>query len=141
MKESEIVRILTRKLIPFIFLYGLYLVSFGHITPGGGFQGGVVLGSGIILLVISQGLERAGRLISIKGLGVSEALMLASLIIIGVFGIIFGKYFLSVLIAPTKGLLHPSVRMITLLDLIIGFKVGAGIAVIFYSLALAVEKR
>lgn len=46
-----------RMLIPFIQLFGLYVIAHGHHSPGGGFQGGVILGASIILLAISHDLR------------------------------------------------------------------------------------
>lgn len=54
-----IIRSTTRLLIPFIQIFALYVVAHGHHSPGGGFQGGVVLGASIILLAISQDLRSA----------------------------------------------------------------------------------
>ncbi len=48
-----------RYLIPFIQLFGLYVIAHGHTSPGGGFQGGVILGASIILLSISHDLRTA----------------------------------------------------------------------------------
>jgi multicomponent Na+:H+ antiporter subunit B len=48
-----------RYLIPFIQLYGLYVIAHGHTSPGGGFQGGVILGASIILLSVSHNLQTA----------------------------------------------------------------------------------
>jgi multicomponent Na+:H+ antiporter subunit B len=48
-----------RLLIPFIQLFALYVIAHGHHSPGGGFQGGVILGASIILLAISQDLRTA----------------------------------------------------------------------------------
>ena len=56
-KISPIVKIFTRKLFPFILLYGCYLISHGHLSPGGGFQGGVIFGSAIILLGLVEGVK------------------------------------------------------------------------------------
>ena len=68
---SEIVRTVTRWLSGFIILYGIYIVAYGHLTPGGGFPGGVILGCGYILLVIAYGKAQAERNL---GLGVAKAL-------------------------------------------------------------------
>ena len=62
MKESTIVDLVSRKLVPYILLFGLYLISYGHLSPGGGFQGGAVLSSGVLLLCLSRGV-RATRLL------------------------------------------------------------------------------
>jgi len=41
-------------LFPIITLYGIYVMSYGHLSPGGGFQGGVIVASGVLLLLISH---------------------------------------------------------------------------------------
>ncbi|MDQ7782521.1 MAG: MnhB domain-containing protein [Desulfomonilaceae bacterium] len=48
-----------RYMIPFIQLFGLYVIAHGHHSPGGGFQGGVILGAAIILLSVSHNLRTA----------------------------------------------------------------------------------
>ena len=47
---SLIIEMGVRIMIPFIQLFGLYVIAHGHLSPGGGFQGGVVLGAGILSL-------------------------------------------------------------------------------------------
>ncbi len=54
-----IIRSTSRLLIPFIQIFALYVVAHGHHSPGGGFQGGVVLGAAVILFAISQNLRVA----------------------------------------------------------------------------------
>ena len=62
-KQSDdvIVKTLSRLLIPFMQIYALYVIAHGHYSPGGGFQGGVILGASIILLVITYGLDNTLR--------------------------------------------------------------------------------
>ncbi|THB64212.1 MAG: sodium:proton antiporter [Desulfovibrio sp.] len=61
--ESEILRYdlvtstVCRLMIPFIQLFALYVVAHGHHSPGGGFQGGVILGASFLLLAISHDLR------------------------------------------------------------------------------------
>jgi multicomponent Na+:H+ antiporter subunit B len=55
--DSLIIRTSVRLLVPFIQLYGLYVIVHGHYSPGGGFQGGVVLGSSFILLALAYDLK------------------------------------------------------------------------------------
>lgn len=50
-----------RLVIPFILLFALYVIAHGHYSPGGGFQGGVILGAAIILFAISYDLRSADR--------------------------------------------------------------------------------
>ena len=64
-----------RLLIPYIQLFALYVVAHGHHSPGGGFQGGVILGAALILYAISNNLrealgkmsEKAAALLSVAG--------------------------------------------------------------------------
>ncbi len=66
-----------RIMIPFLQLFALYVVAHGHHSPGGGFQGGVILGAALILLAISHNLRTAAERFSettngvLSGLGVS----------------------------------------------------------------------
>ncbi len=60
MSESIIRRTITRLMVPFIQLFALYVIVHGDSGPGGGFQGGVILGASFILYAIVFGSE-AGR--------------------------------------------------------------------------------
>ncbi len=51
--EDTIIRFIARKMAPFMQLFALYVVAHGHHSPGGGFQGGVILGASFILLAIA----------------------------------------------------------------------------------------
>jgi len=55
-QRDMIVETAIRLMVPFIQLYGLYVIVHGHYSPGGGFQGGVVLGASVILLGLAYGL-------------------------------------------------------------------------------------
>jgi len=44
----------SKLLFPIIILYGVYIMVYGHLSPGGGFQGGVIIASGVLLLLISR---------------------------------------------------------------------------------------
>ena len=61
-----IIKTICRLLIPFIQLFALYVIAHGHHSPGGGFQGGVILGASIMLLAISQDLRTAVQRMSEK---------------------------------------------------------------------------
>jgi multicomponent Na+:H+ antiporter subunit B len=56
-----IIKTMCRLLVPFIQLFALYVIAHGHHSPGGGFQGGVMLGASVIVLAISQDLRTAVR--------------------------------------------------------------------------------
>lgn len=65
-----IVRTVVRLLVPFIQLFALYVIAHGHHSPGGGFQGGVILGSSFILLAISYDLRFLLRRIKEKTMSI-----------------------------------------------------------------------
>lgn len=52
---SKIVRTMSSFLILPVLIFGLYIIMHGHLTPGGGFQGGAVLASGVALLIVAFG--------------------------------------------------------------------------------------
>ena len=55
--ESPIVLLGSRLLSPIIMLFGLYVILHGHYSPGGGFQGGALLASSVLLVRLAVGLE------------------------------------------------------------------------------------
>ncbi|MBN2041786.1 MAG: Na(+)/H(+) antiporter subunit B [Spirochaetes bacterium] len=66
--DDIIVMTIARLIIPFIQLYALYVLMHGHYSPGGGFQGGVILGASFILLIITHGIVEARKKISKKAI-------------------------------------------------------------------------
>ena len=64
--DNLIVKTLARLLMPFIVAYALYVIMHGHHSPGGGFQGGVILAAGFVLLVVSHGLKQTRKRMSEK---------------------------------------------------------------------------
>lgn len=93
---SELIVSSTCKLlIPVIQLFGLYVIAHGHHSPGGGFQGGVILGASFILLAISRDLDTALLRLSEK-----RYLLFASVGVllyagIGVISLLLGANFLD----------------------------------------------
>ena len=53
-------------LIPVIFLFGIYVILNGHLSPGGGFSGGAIIGAGFILYLNAFGLDKTERFINSK---------------------------------------------------------------------------
>ena len=92
MGNSNVVKTIAQKLFPFIMLFGIYLILNGHLSPGGGFQGGVVLGTAIILLALSYGIDETERKFKSKHLSVIEKSGILFFIFLGDFGIIFRQF-------------------------------------------------
>ena len=130
MEKSQIVTMISRKLVPFILLFGLYLISYGHLSPGGGFQGGVVLASGIILLLLSHGVTLVQRSFPERWVNLTELGMVFLFLLLGLAGLLLGKSFLGNILPLGEAGEIPSAGFILLLNMIIGLKVGAGITLI-----------
>ncbi|MBQ5973420.1 MAG: hypothetical protein IJL69_04400, partial [Oscillospiraceae bacterium] len=60
-KNDRILQTAARVLVPVTFVLGLYVVFNGHLSPGGGFSGGAILGSGLVLYLMAFGFRRTGR--------------------------------------------------------------------------------
>ena len=134
MNQATILSLMCRKLAPFVILFGFYLVSYGHLTPGGGFQGGVVIASGVILLLLGQESQSRVGLVNTRLFGIAETAMLLLFILIGGLGIVFGRAFLQILGPIGDGGRLQDAGFILVLNVIIGMKVGAGVTVIAYRL-------
>jgi len=65
-KEHIVIRTISKSLIPYIQLFALYVIAHGDLSPGGGFQGGVIFGSSIILYVLAFGMPEGRKRISQK---------------------------------------------------------------------------
>jgi len=57
-KSSELLDTASTFLVPIIFLLGVYIFINGHLTPGGGFQGGAVIASSVVLIAVTEPLRR-----------------------------------------------------------------------------------
>ena len=57
--DPAITGVATRFIVPFMQIFGLYVIAHGHYSPGGGFQGGVILGASIILMAMTGELKSA----------------------------------------------------------------------------------
>lgn len=100
-QESIIIKTLSRLLIPFIQLFGLYVIMHGHTSPGGGFQGGVILGASFILLGISFGHKKITERFSMKILTITTSLGVFLYGAIGVVCVLLGANFLDYGVLPT----------------------------------------
>lgn len=134
--ESIIVKKVSRVMIPFIQLFGLYVIAHGEASPGGGFQGGVILGTSIILLAIVFDLEEAERRVSRKLLTTLMSLGLLIYSGVGVLDMLSGGRYLEYtrLSIPLP---HHEVSVLSILtvEIGIGITVMAVIILLFFYLA------
>lgn len=88
--ESRVVRTSADLLFPFLLLLGLYLTAFGHLTPGGGFSGGVVAASGLLLCAIALGSENVAARVHEHWLERMEWGIPLLLLFLGIVPLVFG---------------------------------------------------
>lgn len=134
MHKTDILDVVARKLAPFILLFGCYLITYGHLSPGGGFQGGVVLASGIILLLLSKGVVAVQELFPTRAINLVEILGFLGFLAVGLVGFFFRGHFLDNIFPVETVDEVPHAGFIFLLNLIIGLKVGAGMTLLCYYL-------
>ncbi|MBD3278671.1 MAG: sodium:proton antiporter [Candidatus Aegiribacteria sp.] len=130
MKKTTILDLTSRKLVPFMLLFGFYLLAYGHASPGGGFQGGVVIASGVILLFVAQGTAAAETFFPLPYLTRVETVAFLFFLGAGLAGILAGAGFLGNPIAHVQAEAVPRFSMVLLLNLIIGIEVGSGVSLI-----------
>lgn len=64
--DDEILKVIVEILFPFIMILGIYVVFNGHLSPGGGFSGGTILGAGFILYTTAFGSERLKKFLNFR---------------------------------------------------------------------------
>jgi len=134
MHKTDILEVISRKLSPFILLFGCYLIAYGHLSPGGGFQGGVVLASGIMLLILGTDVKQIQQFFPLKAVSFVEMCGLLCFLLVGLIGLIISGHFLKNFLPIGSVEKIPHVGFIFLLNVIVGLKVGAGITLLCFYL-------
>lgn len=134
LQPDIIIQTLSRLLVPFIQIFALYVVTHGHYSPGGGFQGGVILGASFILLGISYNLKMILNRMSEKRsilLGNAGIVIYAG---IGVLCLVLGANFLdySILSSILPGYSSLEARSLGIL----GIEIGVAITVMAIMVAI-----
>ncbi|HKN86785.1 MAG TPA: MnhB domain-containing protein [Nitrospiraceae bacterium] len=128
---SEAVQWVGIGLFGFLVLLGATIVLHGHLTPGGGFQGGVILAMAALLIYLLGGdevLERLGRRASIETV---EAAGAGAYVLIGLSMLAAGGAFLENLLPLGQSGRLNSGGMIVLLNVATGVEVSAAFALLF----------
>lgn len=124
--ESDAVRVLGVIMAPLMVAFGLYMISHGSISPGGGFQGGVILASAPLVVYLCAGAKGFLRIAPPALTKAGESIGAAGYALIGCVGLIAGKAFLENVLP----LGHPagawSSGTILFLNLTVGLAVAAG---------------
>ena len=88
-----IVKTVTRLTVGLILLFGIYIVLHGHLTPGGGFAGGVIIALAFIHLILAFGRRVAGKKMSLAAFSTLESLGALFFLTIALLGLLGGFFF------------------------------------------------
>jgi multicomponent Na+:H+ antiporter subunit B len=126
-QASEIVQSSAQILVPLISIFAAYIIMNGHLSAGGGFQGGAVIASGVLLLLLANSQQR----LDLEFLGSTESLAGVLFVLVGIAGVMVAGGFLDSRVLPlgTFGAFF-SGGTIPVLAVLLGVKVGCELSVI-----------
>ncbi len=148
---SKIVRTVALLLTAPITVLGLYIIAHGHLTPGGGFQGGTVIATAIALMLVAFGSKRVKKAVGKEVLSATESLGLIAFIAIAFLGM--GSTFFSNFLANAGGLLGMSIPSganpgtinsagtIPLMNFAVGIEVASALSLVLLLIYFSGEKE
>ena len=136
-----IVKKTTQLIAGMIFMYGIYVIVHGHLTPGGGFAGGVVMAGSLIVIILAYGGDFLKLVKEKTGTTIIESIATILVIMTASAGFIFGTgiFFNNFLPKGIVGHLV-SAGVLPLYNIFVGTEVAASIFIIFLSLIIFKEE-
>lgn len=144
---SMILKLISLPLSIILICLGIMTILGGHITPGGGFQGGAMIASGIILSILVYGLGNSPLELSHTYIEVLESVGALGFVIFGLIGLFVGGFYLynvgtdvlNIVPAAIQNVFHyPDVTnagIIPYLNIFVGLKVFVGLTAIVIAFA------
>jgi multicomponent Na+:H+ antiporter subunit B len=129
---ADSVAVIGMALVPALVLLGVYIVIHGHLTPGGGFQGGVILASAFLMVYL------AGRYITFRqvspkaALDAGEGIGAGGFVLVGFVGMLAGAAFLENVLPLGQTAKVFSAGTIPIINLSVGLEVGAGLLLVMW---------
>lgn len=133
---TSIVKTVTRGMAGMIFLYGVYVILHGHLTPGGGFAGGVLVAAAFILRILAQGSPETRSEASKSRSSLAESLGIFAFWLVGMAGLLLGTFFFRNLLTRGRPFHLFSAGFIPLSNIAIGVEVAGALLAIFITLAI-----
>ena len=135
---TVIVKKVTEIMCGFIFLFGIYIIIHGHLTPGGGFAGGSIIAGSFILLILAFGSEFLALKKEESGSSILESSAILIFLIVAALGMLIGGagiFFVNFLPKGTLGRLI-SAGVIPIYNIVVGMEVAAALVTIFLALLI-----
>ncbi|MCX6335059.1 MAG: hypothetical protein NT092_12290 [Bacteroidia bacterium] len=124
-----------------IFMYGIYVIVHGHLTPGGGFAGGVIVAGSLIFITLAYGGDFLKLIKEEAGTTIVESLATLMVISIAGAGFFFGTHIFFNNFLPKGVVGHlVSAGVLPLYNIFVGTEVAASIFIIFLSLIIFKEE-
>jgi len=149
---SKIVKTIAGITFPFVMIYGLYVIVHGHLTPGGGFQGGAVVASGLAMILVAFGSVWTMKKIKEKHLSVFESTGAIVFILAAILGLLLASVFFNNFLADGGIIFGDTVEpetntgnintagVIPIMNIAVGLKVITGLFAIVLVMAFATTK-
>ncbi|MGN7678145.1 MAG: Na(+)/H(+) antiporter subunit B [Anaplasma sp.] len=128
------VRYVITFMLPVITLYGLYVQMHGDYSPGGGFQGGVIIASGLVLYAMMFGDAVATKVVPVAFLRAMGVVGLLLYMVTGLISVFVGKNFLAYFFAVFDAVSEQKLG-IFLVELGVGLVVCGSMASIYFDFA------
>lgn len=146
---SKIVRTITNLIYGSIIIFGFYVIVHGHLTPGGGFQGGAIVASAFALLLVSYGNLVTTKFLKKDFLSIMESSGLTMFIVLAFLGLritffynflanIGGWFGNTPVIGPNPGDINTG-GVIPLMNIAVGLEVLSALGVIVLVMASGAE--
>ncbi|GAU79609.1 MnhB domain-containing protein [Fusibacter sp. 3D3] len=134
--KSSIIQNITNLILPFIQVFGIYVILFGHLSPGGGFAGGSILGASLILFRFVNGSDVADAKFKYHYL---LRFACSALVLYGVMkGYVFASAFLG--LHDVIGIGTPGTLLSGGFIMPLNVLVGLVVAITFYFIAVLFEE-
>ena len=153
MQMSKIVRLSADLMYPFVVIFGWYIIMHGHLTPGGGFQGGAVIATGAALVIVAYSYKEVTAMISKTVLWFQESGGLLLFIGAGLAGMLLafpfffnwlagsGSLFgMPVPYGPNAGELNTG-GFVPLMNIAVGIEVWGGLTMVILYMLSSLEKQ
>ncbi len=137
---SLIVKTITRLTIGLILIFGIYIVLHGHLSPGGGFAGGVIIALSFVHLMLAFGKDVAAAKVSANLASNLESIGALMFLGVALFGFLGGSFFLNIMEKGVPFKLF-SAGTIILSNIAISLKVGIGLFAIFLALVILEKSK
>lgn len=133
---TSIVKTIARLLEGLMFVYGMYVILHGHLTPGGGFAGGVIIAGAFVLHVLANGSPQEALEARKAAASGTESAGIFSFWVVALIGLLAGAWWFQNVLGPGTPFTLPSAGLIPVSNLAIGIEVAAALVCIYVALLI-----